>query len=62
MRTKIQNPITRAYMYVLCNRVTLSPIHTNTLIYKDKRGDIRGDIGVTCGVTKSEMSPRAALS
>ena len=42
----------RAYeACIYANRVTLSPIHTNTLINKDKvgdkRGDKRGDIGVT---------------
>lgn len=46
--TTTQARARKACMYV--NNVTLSPIHTNTLIYKDKTGDKRGDKRVTMGL------------
>jgi hypothetical protein len=57
MRTKIPTPLTRTYMCVLYNHVTLSPIHTNTLIYIDKTGDKLGDIGVTLWNGGDVLSP-----
>jgi hypothetical protein len=48
--------------YVMCNHVTLSPIHTNTLIYIHNIGDKQGDKQGDKISAPPALSPWGALS
>jgi hypothetical protein len=58
----VLNDMKRLYMYITYIIVTSSPIHTNTLIYKNKMRLRTGDEQVTFSGKGDETSPQGVLS